>query len=173
MTASTDADFTAFVAASGARLFRTAYAACGDHQLAEDAVQAGLVRAYVSWRRVTRAGNPEAYVRRIVLNELFAWHRRARTRHEVSREQVPEPPPHPSHAEALEDSAEVWAALRGLPPRQRAVVVLRYVEDLSERETAELLGIRVGTVKSQAAAGLAHLRAGLGEPASVARGGHA
>ena len=155
---------------ASARLFRTAYAVSGDRQLAEDALQAGLVSAYASWSRVARSDNPEAYVRRIVMNQLFAWHRRARNRHEVILEVVPEVPAAESLEDRLGDADLVWQALRELPPRQRAVVVLRYVEDLSERETAELLGIQPGTVKSQAAGGLAHLRVRLGEPTPAIEG---
>jgi RNA polymerase sigma-70 factor (sigma-E family) len=167
MRRSTDLDFTEFVVVASARLFRTAYAVSGDRQLAEDAVQAGLVSAYASWSRVAGAKEPEAYVRRIVINQLFAWHRRAWNRREVSCEVVPEPPNTASLEDQSADAELIWQALRELPARQRAVVVLRYVEDLSERETAELLGIRPGTVKSQAARGLAHLRALLDEPAAA------
>ncbi len=170
MSRSSDLDFTEFATAASARLFRAAYAVSGDRQLAEDALQAGLVSAYASWSRVARCDNPEAYVRRIVINQLFAWHRRARTRHEVILEVVPEPPVGESPEDRFVEADLVWQALRELSPRQRAVVVLRYVEDLSERETAELLGIRPGTVKSQAAGGLAHLRVRLGEPAAVIGG---
>jgi RNA polymerase sigma-70 factor (sigma-E family) len=167
MEPSADGDFTDFVAVASARLFRTAYAVCGDHQLAEDALQAGLVSAYASWSRVARADDSEAYVRRIVINQLFAWHRRSWKRREVSYAVVPEPPANPPSQDRLVDAEPVWQALSELPARQRAVVVLRYVEDLSERETAELLGIRRGTVKSQAAGGLAQLRVRLGEPAAA------
>jgi RNA polymerase sigma-70 factor (sigma-E family) len=170
MRPSTDLDFTEFVTFASARLFRTAYAVCGNRQLAEDAVQAGLASAYVSWPRVIGAEDPEAYVRRIVINQLFAWHRRAFKRREVSYDVVPEPPPAPSVQDRYVDAEPVWQALQELPARQRAVVVLRYVEDLSERQTADLLGIRCGTVKSQAAGGLARLRAGLGEPAANIEG---
>jgi RNA polymerase sigma-70 factor (sigma-E family) len=170
MRRSTGLDFTEFVAFASARLFRTAYAVSGDRQLAEDAVQAGLVSAYQSWSRVVGADDPEAYVRRIVINQLFAWHRRSFKRREVSCEVVPEPSPAPSLQDRFVDAEPVWQALRELPARQRAVVVLRYVEDLSERETAELLGIRRGTVKSRAAGGLAHLRARLGEPTAHIEG---
>lgn len=173
MSRSTDLDFAEFATAASARLFRAAYAVSGDRQLAEDALQAGLVSAYASWSRVARCDNPEAYVRRIVINQLFAWHRRARTRHEVILAVVPEPPAAESPEDRLLDADVVWQALRELPPRQRAVVVLRYVEDLSERETAELLGIRPGTVKSQAAGGLAHLRVRLGEPEPAIGGNRA
>jgi RNA polymerase sigma-70 factor (sigma-E family) len=170
MSRSSDLDFTEFVSVASARLFRTAYAVSGDRQLAEDALQAGLVSAYASWSRVARSDNPEAYVRRIVINQLFAWHRRARNRHEVILEVVPEPPAAESPEDEFVDADLVWQALRELPPRQRAVVVLRYVEDLSERDTAELLGVRPGTVKSQAAGGLAHLRVRLSEPAPAIEG---
>ena len=104
MSRSSDLDFTEFVTVASARLFRTAFAVSGDHQLAEDALQAGLLSAYASWSRVTRSDNPEAYVRRIVINQLFAWHRRARNRHEVILEVVPEPPTAKSPEDRLVDA---------------------------------------------------------------------
>ena len=165
MRRSFDLDFADFVTGASPGLFRTAYAVSGDRQLAEDALQAGLLSAYTSWSRVARADDPEAYVRRIVINQLFAWHRRAWRRREVTCEVVPEPTGAASLDDRLVEADFIWQALRELPARQRAVVVLRYVEDLSERDTAELMGIRPGTVKSQAASGLARLRARLGEPA--------
>ena len=157
MPTPTDDDFSEFVLASSTRLFRTAYAVCGDYQLAEDALQAGLTSAYVSWRRVLRSDNPEAYVRRIVLNQLFSWRRRKWMRAEVPQDPLPERS-YESAGDGVVQADVIWRAVHQLPPRQRAVVVLRYLEDLSERETADLLGIRPGTVKSQASAALAQLR---------------
>jgi RNA polymerase sigma-70 factor (sigma-E family) len=158
MRADDEQDFTEFVSVSSARLFRTAYAVCGDHQLAEDAVQSALVSAYRSWPRVRATDSPEAYVRRIVINQLFSWRRRRAARGEVLRGSVPERPAAQSPQDRVVESDHVWQMLRTLSPRQRAVVVLRYVEDLSEEETARALGIRPGTVKSQASTAFAHLR---------------
>ena len=164
-------DFTEFVQGSSARLFRTAYAVCGDYQLAEDALQAGLASAYVSWRRVCRADNPEAYVQRIVINQLFAWRRRKSSRSEVPRDRLPESSAVASHEGSVVEVDEIWQAIQALPRRQRAVVVLRYVEDLSVDETAKALRIRPGTVKSQASAAFAHLRERLDSTQPAPEGG--
>jgi RNA polymerase sigma-70 factor (ECF subfamily) len=156
-----EADFAEFVAGSSARLFRAAYALCGDRQSAEDAVQAALTSACVSWRRVRRTDSLEAYVRRTVVNQLFGWRRR-RWRAEQVYAEPPEPAPAPHEAQVV-DSDAVWRALATLPARQRAVLVLRYYADLTEHETADALGIRPGRVRSQATAALAHLRRDLGD----------
>jgi RNA polymerase sigma-70 factor (sigma-E family) len=151
-------DFDEFFRATWPRLYRTAYAVAGDRASAEDALQSAYVRAYASWGRVSRADHPEAYVRRIVVNEILGTRRRAwwqRERPQAS----PESPDRvaPPDAGVVEHDA-VWVAVLALPPRQRAVIVLRYYEDLSEAETAAALGISTGTVKSQAAKALAALR---------------
>lgn len=163
-------DFTQFVLASSGRLFRTAYAVCGDYQLTEDALQAGFASAYASWNRVRRADNPEAYVQRIVINQLFAWRRKA-SRREVPSERLPESSASTSHEELLIEVDLIWRALQKLPLGRRAVVVLRYVEDLSVEDTAKTLGIRPGTVKSQASAALAQLRDELGSVETASGGG--
>jgi RNA polymerase sigma-70 factor (sigma-E family) len=165
-------DFTQFVVAASGRLFRTVYAVCGDYQLAEDALQAGLASAYASWPRVSRADNPEAYVQRIVLNQLFAWRRRKAARREVPSERMPEVSSSASHEELVVEVDRIWRALQELPLARRAVVVLRYVEDLSVEDTAKALGVRPGTVKSQASAALAQLRREL-DPIETALGGGA
>jgi RNA polymerase sigma-70 factor (sigma-E family) len=157
MRAQDEAEYAELVAALSARLFHTAYAVCRDRAAAEDAVQAALISAYLSWRRVRAADSPEAYLRRMVLNQLFSWRRRASWRAEEARAQIPDTGG-TSHEDLVVDRDEVWQALAALPPRQRAVVVLRYYEDLSEAQIAEALGIRPGTVKSQTSAALAHLR---------------
>jgi RNA polymerase sigma-70 factor (sigma-E family) len=169
MPGRTQDDFTEFVRASTPRLFRTAYAVCGDYQLAEDAVQAAFATAYSRWRRVSGADNPEAYVQRMVLNQLLSWRRRLSARQEVPSGATPGGGTAGSTSSpegAVAGSDELWRALGALPPRQRAVVVLRYVEDLSVAETAAALGVREGTVKSQAAAGVARLRGRL-DPATT------
>jgi RNA polymerase sigma factor (sigma-70 family) len=122
---------------------------------------------------VSSADNPEAYVQRMVLNQIFSWRRRLSSRRETPSEHLPERGQVASPESALADVEEVWQALATLPPRQRAVVVLRYVEDLSVAETATALGVREGTVKSQAAAAVARLRSRIdpldAEPAGGAR----
>ena len=151
------------------RLVRTAYAVSGDRGLAEDAVQTAFAKAYRSWRRISRLEAPEAYLRRMVVNEVLNDRRRARTRHEVTSSQPPERPgPHDADRQdpALVHD-DLWRAVSDLPPRQRAVLVLRYYEDLSEQQIAEALGCRPGTVKSQAAAALTSLRSRLDLPAGA------
>lgn len=163
MRAQDEAEFTELVTAVSHRLFRTAYAACGDRQLAQDAVQTALISAYRSWRRVRDAASPEAYLRRMVLNELFRFTRRKWWSATSLRAQVPESTPTPSPEQSVIEHEVVWNAIRELPPRQRAVIALRYYEGLSEAEIGEALGIRPGTVKSQSAAAMAHLRHALAE----------
>lgn len=145
------------------RLVRTAYAVSGDRGVAEDAVQTAFAKAYRSWRRISRMAAPEAYLRRMTINEVLNGRRLARRRHEVTSA---EPPDRITSGGA--DGAfahdEMWQALTTLPPRQRAVLVLRYYEDLSEQQIADALGCRPGTVKSQASAALATLRARLDLP---------
>lgn len=149
-------DFASFYAAAWPRLLRTAYAVAGDRQLAEDAVQVALATAYARWPRVRRTDDPLAYVRKVAVNAALAQHRKAHRRRETVVEALPERSA-PVGSDPLERDA-VLRAVRLLPPRQRAVVVLRYYEDLSERQIAEVLGCRPGTVKSQASAALATLR---------------
>ncbi len=154
----TDGEFAEFFTATWPRLFRTALAIVGDAAAAEDALQSAFARAYASWHRVSAAEHPEAYVRRMVVNEILSsrrhgWWRRERPRAEV------EPGVAVESAEAgAVTHAQVWPAVLSLPVRQRAVIVLRYYEDLSEREIAAVLGCTPGTVKSQASAALANLR---------------
>ncbi len=155
-------DFEAFYAAAWPRLLRTTYAVTRDEQLAEDALQTAFAKAYAAWRRVCRADDPVSYVRRIAVNAAIAQHRKAFRRREAA---TAEPPERPVNDLVHEDRDEVWAALGALPPRQRAVIVLRYYEDLSEREIAAVLGVRPGTVKSHASAALGNLRQLLDVPA--------
>jgi len=167
-TARTDASFDEFFTATWPRLYRTAYAVAGDHGTAEDALQNAFARAFSSWRRVSRADRPEAYVRRMVVNDILDQRRSAFGRRERPRGGPAEvgdlgsrpgaAAPRDETGDLVTDQAAVWAAVLALPPRQRAVVVLRYYEDLSEREIAQTLGCSLGTVKSQASAALATLR---------------
>src|SRR4051812_34960445 len=106
------ATFDEFVSGVSARLFRTAYGVCGDCHLAEDAVQAGLASAYTNWARVAAADDPEAYVRRIVINQLFAWHRRAWSTRELTLDVVPEPTTAGSIEDQVVDADRIWRALR-------------------------------------------------------------
>jgi RNA polymerase sigma-70 factor (sigma-E family) len=156
-------DFSAFVEQAWSRLFRTAYALTGDRGAAEDLLQTTLVKAYVHWRKVAAAETPDAYVRRIMVNSATSAWRQRRRRREVLSDEPPDLAHHLRNgAGDLEADVvardELWHALRRLPPRQRAVVVLRYFEDLTEREIAEAMRVAPGTVKSLANAAMTRLR---------------
>lgn len=154
-----DEAFREFVATRGPALLRTAYALTGDHHLAEDLLQSALVKAYRAWPRV-EADAREAYVRRIVVTTHLSWRRkRANT-------EVPGLPERPDPVEPVSDARDsaLWEALRALPPRQRAVMVLRYYEDLTEVQIAAVLGCSPGAVKTHASRAAARLRELLGEP---------
>jgi RNA polymerase sigma-70 factor (sigma-E family) len=158
---STRRDFTTFVADRSHALFRVASALTGDQFAAEDLVQSALAKACGRWASLT--GDREAYVKTIIYREhISRW--RWRRRHP---ETTTATPPEGSAGQFDDQSLvklQMRAALRKLPPRQRAVLVLRYLEDRSEAETAELLGCRPGTVASQASRALTRLRALLAEP---------
>ncbi|GAA2049750.1 SigE family RNA polymerase sigma factor [Catenulispora yoronensis] len=147
--------FAEFVAARSAALFRTAVLIAGDRHVAEDLVQSALERAYRHWGRVSGMDAPEAYVRRILAN-LAADHFRTAGRRPV--ELLDQDGAAPDVYPHVDEHVAVISALRELPPRMRTVLVLRYFDDLTETQVAEMLGIAVGTVKSQAARGLAKLR---------------
>lgn len=156
-------DVTAFsdlVATRSAALLRTAYLVVGDHQLAQDLVQESLVKTYVAWPRLRDVSKAEAYARRTIVTTAISWRRR-RSFHERPVLAIPEQA-QPDRTDALATHDLIWAQVRALPPRQRAALVLRYYEDLSESETAQLMGCAVGTVKSQVSAGLDRLRQRMG-----------
>jgi RNA polymerase sigma-70 factor (sigma-E family) len=156
------ADFESWMAARQGRLLRTAYLLTGDVHAAEDLVQTALAKLYLAWDRVSDAPSVDAYARKILVNEHTSMWRRL-WRH---RETVTDTSAHEVAVDSPEYdgvAAAVWAAVRELPERQRAVVVLRYYEQLSERETADALGVTVGTVKSQASRALDTLRTYLGD----------
>jgi RNA polymerase sigma-70 factor (sigma-E family) len=146
--------FDEFVATRSAALLRTAYLLTGDHGLAEDLLQTALAKCWFAWGRID--GPPEPYVRRTLVTTYATWWRR-KWRGERPSGSLPDRPD-PSGTATVEDRDALWRALGTLPRRQRAVVVLRYYEDLSEADTAVALGISTGTVKSQAAKALAALR---------------
>jgi RNA polymerase sigma-70 factor (sigma-E family) len=163
-----EAEFAEFFATAWPRLFRTTYAVCGERQLTEDALQSALAKAWASWPRVCAADDRLAYVRRMAINEALGRLRKGSTRRESTVAVLPDALV-PDDAPGLLDRDATWQAVLALPPRQRAVVVLRYYEDLTEREIADVLGCRPGTVKSQAAAALSTLRARLGDPEGSSR----
>ncbi|NYI43770.1 RNA polymerase sigma-70 factor (sigma-E family) [Nocardioides aromaticivorans] len=145
--------FDGFVAARGDALWRSAWLLTGDHQLAEDLVQTALAKSWRAWSRVGADGF-EAYVRRVMYTTYVSWWRR-KWRGERPTEHLPE---RPAAVEDRDGRNDLVAALGALPRGQRAVVVLRYFEDLTEQQTAAALGIGVGTVKSQCSRALAALR---------------
>jgi RNA polymerase sigma-70 factor (sigma-E family) len=147
-------DFAAFAAGCHLRMVRVAYLICGDRHLAEDLVQSALIKVGLRWRTV-REGNPDAYLRTVLYRDAVSWWRRRRR--EIS---VAEPP----ERRARDDGGPVELkvifaqALARLTPKQRAILVLRYFEDHSEARTAEVMGIAIGTVKSQTSVALRRLR---------------
>jgi RNA polymerase sigma-70 factor (sigma-E family) len=155
-------EFEEFVTARSAALFRTALLLTGDRQDAQDLVQSALERACRHWERVAAAEQPEAYVRRILVNSLKDRRSRRRVVEVGFDDARPAPHSGPSPYRQVELRRSMIGALRGLPAGMRAVLVLRYFEDLSEAEIARVLNCSAGTVKSQAARGLARLRDALG-----------
>jgi RNA polymerase sigma-70 factor (sigma-E family) len=152
--------YSEFVTARSANLFRTAYLVIGDYQLAQDLLQDSLVRTYVAWPRLREVANAEAYTRRTIVTTAISWRRR-RSFHERPATTVRETAvPDPTDAVGVHD--ELWQELNLLPPRQRTAVVLRFCEDLSEAQTAALMGCSVGTVKRQVFVALGKLRDQLG-----------
>jgi RNA polymerase sigma-70 factor (sigma-E family) len=150
-----DEEFDGFMRGRWPAMVRLGYALTGDAGHAEDLAQAAFARAYASWGRVRRAGDPDAYVRRIVINEHRGRFRKRRVLEELRGDLSDTVG---AQQQGPEDSSALLDALGGLGPRQRAVVVLRYWLDLSEAETAAALNCSVGTVKSQASRALATLR---------------
>lgn len=147
-------DFDGFVAARSTHLLRTAYLLTHDHALAEDLLQTALTKSWFVWRRIE--GDPEPYVRKVLFNTYASWWRR-KWNGEHATGELPDPGL-PDHAGGAVTGHDLWDAISRLPKRQRAVVVLRYYEDLSEAETAAILGCSRGTVKSQLSKALAKLR---------------
>jgi RNA polymerase sigma-70 factor (sigma-E family) len=141
------------------RLVRAAYLVCGDEHLAQDLVQQALTKLALRWNRL-RDGNPDAYVNRILYRDAVSWWRRIR-RERLVGEVADSPAPLADDTVRL----DVRRALMTLTPRQRAVLVLRYFEDLTEAETADQLGVTLGTVKSQSHVALNKLRAVMEQPA--------
>ncbi|GAB3749329.1 SigE family RNA polymerase sigma factor [Microlunatus parietis] len=155
------ATFEEYAGGAWPALYRSAYLLTGNHADAEDVAQQTLEKAYQSWSRVVAAAVPEAYLRHMLTNTFLSGRRSKRHRLELltdcwSGHEQPHPRPGP------EDQLMLWPHLRSLPPRQRAVIVLRYFEDLSEEQIAEALGCSRGNVKSTAHRALKALRAALG-----------
>jgi RNA polymerase sigma-70 factor (sigma-E family) len=165
-----DVEFESWLIAREPALQRTAHLLTGDVHTAQDLVQVTLAKLYLAWDRIQDRGSVDAYARKILLNEhRTAWRRPVRRREQVT-DRIPDRPlDEPSYDGQRE---AVWAFVASLPPRQRAVVVLRFYEQLTEPEIADLLGISLGTVKSQSSRALAALRAHLPDhPELTADGG--
>jgi RNA polymerase sigma-70 factor (sigma-E family) len=163
MTRRDPAAFAEFVAARSTALHRTAYLLVGDRGLAQDLLQEALTKTYVAWPRLRDPSKAEAYTRKAITTTAITWFRR-RSWDERPTDSVPERTGG-DHVDALATRDLLWDALQALPPRQRAAIVLRFYEDLSEARTAEVLACAPGTVKSQVSAGLRKLRDHLGERA--------
>jgi RNA polymerase sigma-70 factor (sigma-E family) len=147
-------EYDSFVAQRSPRLLRVAYLMTRDWATAEDLLQTAMVKAWFAWSRID--GDPEAYVRKIIATTFTSWRRR-RWLGEIPQD----PPDREFTADSSQRHADrdlLWRSLGQLPPRQRAIVVLRYFEDLTESQTAETLGVSTGTVKSQTSRALAKLR---------------
>ncbi len=155
----TDQDFAEFVGARWASLYRLAYLLAASPTGAEDLLQTTLEKAYVNWPRISKMGFPEAYVRRMLANTLVSSRRRAWIG-EQPWDKLPETADASAEVPVL-DRSLIWPLVCALPDRQRAVIVLRYYEDLSEAQIADALGCAVGTVKSQSSAAIGALRRAL------------
>lgn len=152
-----DTTFEEFVATRSQALLRSAYLLTGDAGKAEDLLQTALAKTWRHWERANSSGHGEAYVRRVLYTTYASWWRR-RWRGELPTAELPEPPATSNAYDTAVDRTTLMDALAELPRGQRAVLVLRYFEDRTEAETAKLLSISVGTVKSQSARALTRLR---------------
>ncbi|MEU4160781.1 SigE family RNA polymerase sigma factor [Actinoplanes sp. NPDC026670] len=150
-----DETFIDFVAQRSGRLVAHAELLCGNHEQARDIVQSVLVRAYQRWRHIEH-DDPYGYVHRAVTNAVTDWWRTAHQRHEQPVGELPDQPATPENT--VEDRRALLAALDRLTSRERTIVVLRYLDDCSERDTAEALGVSLGTVKSTCSRALRKLR---------------
>jgi len=153
--------FAEFAAARAAALHRAAYLLVGDRQLAQDLVQEALTKTYVAWPRLRETRNAEAYCRKAMTTTAITWFRRRGWDNERPSETVPELGQ--GYDDASAQRLTIWEALLELPVRQRATLVLRFYEDLTEAQTAEVMGCAVGTVKSQVSAALTKLRDRFGD----------
>jgi RNA polymerase sigma-70 factor (sigma-E family) len=164
-----DATYEEYVTHRGQALLRFAYLLCGDLHLAEDLVQEVLGRAFLHWSRVACDRPPDAYLRTALVRQYISWRRRRSSR-ETPMRVVPDLTGDVGDGAAgVTERDEMWRLLATLPRRQRAVLVLRYYEDLSDARIAEVLGCRVGTVRVHASRGLVSLRRAIRpSPSSVA-----
>ncbi|WP_410574067.1 SigE family RNA polymerase sigma factor [Amycolatopsis sp. cmx-4-61] len=161
-----DAGFTEYVTTRAGWLRKVAYLLCGDWHRADDLVQSAITRLYTNWPRASRADNVDGYVRRTLVNTFLAEQRTSWWRRVDLRENDQDPP---TPRADLESALDLRSALKRLPARQRATVVLRYFCDLPVAETARALGCSEGTVKSQTAKAVEALRELLREPVQEGR----
>ncbi|TDC29366.1 SigE family RNA polymerase sigma factor [Micromonospora sp. 15K316] len=155
--------FEEYVSSRGPALMRLARLLAGDEHRAEDLTQEVLTRAYVHWRRIVRSDRPDVYVRRMLVNAHNSWWRRRSNRELAIPTLVDRPHSGDLGGEAA-DRDEMWRLIAGLPDRQRAVLVLRYYEDLDDATIAEILGCSQVTVRTHAMRALATLRERSGLP---------
>lgn len=169
VAASTGEGFEGWVRASSHRLRRLAYLLTGDLDQAEDLLQSAYAKVLPRWHKISAYDSPEAYMHRVMVNLRTSWWRRSRNR-EWSTDEIPEASWRagtPGEGDAVVESQVLLAALRALPERQRAAVVLRHWCDLSEAQTADAMKCSVGTVKSNASRGLVQLRAALAQTPDI------
>ena len=162
------AEYSEFVAMRWPALVRTAYLLTGDHGHAEDLAQTALAKCLVAWPRLRRRDAADAYVRKVLLNTYISWRRKS-SWHELPSEDIPAAESYDS-TEGLAQRSVVLDALAVLPPKQRAVVVLRFYEDLGVREVARELGCSTGSVKRQTYEALKKLRDIIGDEVRVPGG---
>ncbi len=157
MDAQAREDFRSYVTGRSASLLRTAYLLTGNRADAEDLLQTALAKTYLSWDRIREREAVDGYVRRVMVNTQTSWWRRRKV-DEHPTDSLPDSGCGRDATADLDLHDALWTALSQLPKRQRAMVVLRYYEDLSEAETAQVMGVSVGTVKSTTSRALAKLR---------------
>lgn len=158
--------FDEYVVARLPALLRYAVMLTGDPHLAQDVVQETMVRAQLKWRRIAAVGQPDTYVRRMLVNQFLSWRRLGWFSRTVLRREVDRPEVVPDHAHRTVERDAVWELLATLPRRQRVAVVLRFYEGLADAQVAEAMGCAVGTVRAHISRALATLRDGLGPPVS-------
>jgi RNA polymerase sigma-70 factor (sigma-E family) len=158
--------FAELVEGRSTALLRLAYAVVGDRHLAQDLLQEALVKVYVAWPRLRDESSAEAYARRTIVTTAISWRRR-RSFHEPPVAVVPDATRDDDQTDRLATHDVLWHHVLALPPRQRTALVLRYYEDLSEADTADLMGCSTGTVKSQLSAALGKLRELVGPETGV------
>ncbi len=167
MDSDDEADFREFVTVRWPALVTAAYLITTDQGIAEDCVQEALARVHRRWGKLRRDGNPAGYAYRSVINAALSWRRRRRIREVALTGSIDQPDRETADFGVGGFDSTLLAALRSLPPQMRAAVMLRYLEDRSEAETARLLGCSVGAVKSTTSRGVAKLRAALTTSAST------